>query len=475
MKSGINKFLICIFLISVVIIFSTSAMGEDINISQGVEQGLNNNYELEQIKQNIISLKRNIKVIEASLDWQMGINNNYYYGNSNLQNYNINDKDNYNTGFNLEAGTSSFTGYNIQSRLAFTDNLSDGLNNIDEKCDINLNISKKLYPVVPIEEKRDYLSIKNELRIAQEKLLVTRKGKKKEWYNDYYELIRLKELLQVVKEKKDLASKYLDIVKKEKSIGETGKQQLLMAAINLKEVEMEYQQSNFTFVQAQKSLQEKLGLSEANELLINLDFKNSNNFLLKLEKFKKDLYNESSKRFIKLIKDTNLDLKEIELAIKYAKEKYKWQQAESMIKVTANGEYNKSYGNDEDYWTIGLNFSYDLLDGGLQELALEEIQAEINSLKSKYDKTLAGLKTELWSILEQINLNDMAMNTAELKVDKKVLEKEMYKKQYKNGLINKYKYEQKLLEYNEAKINLKSAQDKLIFSKLQLINFLGLL
>ena len=401
-----------------------------------------------------------------------GINGNYLYSSERLDSdFSIIDSGDAST-FVLEGAKNTANGFSINSQLSIMEEEAFQFEDLDNKYNFKLDLSKRLYPLVPTETEKRFILVDNDLIIAEADLSFSQKSKEIEWLESYLHILSLQERLKYCEERYQLALTNLEKVKEEQLIAEAGKEQLMMAEIIMREALLQKKQIESSFIQAGDKLILETGVE--GDIAYKEDNKYVSRFTQRVNSIKIDLSDEEVET---LLKKNNVQLRQIMFNKDYADNELKWQAKEDNIKVDTFGRYNYDAAFPDgykDYWEIGLGFSYDFYDGGQQKLTMENIKAKISGLENQYNYTLKKLKQQLEGLLNEYKLDLMALETKEISMEKAMLEAELYQEQYNKGLISENQYKELVISVKEAELDYKEASNKVLFDKARIALSLGL-
>lgn len=133
-----------------------------------------------------------------------------------------------------------------------------------------------------------------------------------------------------------------------------------------------------------------------------------------------------------------------------------------------------AYSSKDNAWGVEVELSYDIFDGGKQKIEDEGYQAKLENLKDDYLQIVSELKLELSNLINQQEINSLNLEEKLMSWEKAKLEEESYQIQLKQGLIGDSEFQYKMLGWQEAEINLKSAKDEILINKLRITHFLGI-
>ncbi len=459
-----------IILTLVLLSFTSVITAEKLTFEKAIELGKENNYEIEQKREAIIELERQRAIIEAGIDWRLGVKSNPNQYSGPVPTLSITDNKE-ELGISLQGGKTTINGLSINSSLSLETDISK-IKNLDEKYNFSLNVSKRLYPILPTQTEKNLILKDNELIIAKDELDLIENRKEVDWLESYLMILRLKERLEYSKKSYQIAFDELDLVKAQVKIGEAGQDQLLLAKINLQEAKLQQDQLLTSILQAEDNLSLELGLTAS-----NIKFNKSDSYVSRfVNKLDSINLNDIDEEVVKLIKNNNVQLREIMLNKDYAENQLEWQLKDDDLKVDAFGAYNYNAAamNEKDSVQVGVDISYDFYDGGQQELAVKGIKSKIKNLDKQYAHTLEQLKLQLNGMINEQKLNKMKLNSTKTGLEKARLVEKLYKNQLNEGLITENQYKQKALAVNQAEVDYKESKDQLLLGKLGIALFLGL-
>ncbi len=460
-------------IILTLVLLSFVITAEGLTFEKAIELGKENNYEIEQKRENIKELERQREVLEAGLDWHLGLvseSRNSAYSPHYAPTFSITD-DTEMLGLTLEGGKTTVEGLSITSKLSLNTKLSE-FEDLDKKYNFSLNLSKRLYPILPTQTEKDFILKDNKLIIAKDELDIVESRKEVDWLESYLMTLRLKQRLENSKRAYQIALDELDLVEAQLKIGEAGQDQLLLAKISLQERKLQQNQLLSSIAQLNDNLLLELGLTASN-IKFNKNDSYISRFITKLASIN---FNDIDEEVVKLIKKNNVQLREIMLNKDYAENQLKWQLKDDDFKVDAFGAYNYNAAamNEKDSLKVGVGISYDFYDGGQQELTVEGIKSKSKNLDKQYTHTLEQLKLQLKGIINEQKLNRMKLNSTETGLEKARLVGKLSKNQLNEGLITTNQYKQKALAVNQAEVDYKESKDQLLLGKLRIALFLGL-
>lgn len=461
---------IMIILVLVILLFdSSSTFAGELSLKEALEWGKEHSFELRKIRDNIESIKRKIDGIKAGLDWQVRFSSNHTLnGEGSLSPIFIDYEDSLE--LKLSGNKTYLSGLSLNSEISLTEKEPFEFDDLEEKIFFKAGFSKQIYPTIPVEAEREIERAEKNLKAARVDLVAEIKRKEVDWLEAYLNLICLQERLKLANEGYQLAQRNLNLVQQQQAIAEAGEEQVLTARVRLKETELQRREAENSFLRSKQEWLQDLGLTGEQWIDLSIDDSYLQEIKERLTSLSIDFTDEQGLN--RLLRENNLQLKKIAMDIELAKRELKWQQEEGKVQLTVTGGYG--YQDDQDDWQVGVELSYNLLDGGKQEIAEEDKQAYLDSREEEYRQTLKELKLQLSDLLEQLKIARLNLESKKLALEKAKLEESSYKKQLDKGLISPYQYRQKMIENRQVEVDFKAACDRLFISRLRLLNFIGI-
>ena len=153
-----------------------------------------------------------------------------------------------------------------------------------------------------------------------------------------------------------------------------------------------------------------------------------------------------------------------------ARKEAEWNLAKDKPQINLSGGYD----HQGSVWYAGIELTYNLFDGGEQKLKSQEYEAKLNTLEDNYLHLVNELEFQLDNLINQLELNNMNLTGKTFSYQKAKLEEKLWQEQLEQGLVSKRSFQEKLISWGETEIELKSAEDAILISKLRLAHFLGL-
>jgi len=473
-----NSFLILFLIIVINFAFvGENVHAEEISLKEALNWGIENNSSIKEIKDNIETIERSLNLIDTEYGFKTKISANPIIAGG------FEEQTDDNSNGIVEEDTSSESssgpkitlkttklfpnGIFLQSEISIKEEDLFDLEKLSEGPDSIFSATKNLYPILPITPEQEKYFTFNNLRKARENLIWQQESKKIEFLESYLNLLRLQERLSLAKTNFQYAQDDLDKILKKIEIGEAGERQEIEAKITLKKAEIDFLQAQNTFLQQKNRWYLNLGLPEETEVLLVED----SPFLKEIVKWADSLeFNLKEEELIELAVDNYYRIRNILLDQDSAQKEAEWNLTKNKPQVDLFGAYN---GKDNS-WGIGIELSYDISDGGKQKIEDEGYQAKIENLKDDYLQIVSELKLELSDLINQQQINSLSLEEKLMSWEKAKLEEESYQIQLQQGLISDSEFQYRMLNWQEAEIDLKSVKDDILINKLRIAHFLGI-
>ena len=465
-----SKELICFFLLCFLVFFPGSKIraAEEITLEDAIAWGLNHSPSLLDFKDNVEKVERQLVKIKAGLNWQADLTGNLAASNQGSSSIapNLNqEKAHLEVG--LQGSKAFFGGLSIGPKLSLKKEITEAEDN--PELGFSFNVTQKLYPWTPSSEEKEYYATLNTLKKAEDNLKWQAETKKLDWLEGYLNLLRLREKVKVAEEQYFLAQNDFDLISQRQQIGEAGRQQVLAEQVRLKQAEYNLKQAENNFNEEEKLWSLELGLPIASKVKLveeNIYFQQ-----IKAELATLTVAWSDSVQLMSMVDKNHYQLAAKRLDRKQLREEWGWKKDEKKPAVTTGGTYN--YPGKE--WKLNLNLAYNFWDGGVRKLENEDYQAQLNSLEREYQNLTENLHNQLRKLLNQVDLAKLQLEEKNLYCQKITLEKEIYQQQLAAGLITKKEWVEKSVEYRNAEISIKEAEDKVFLSKLRVLHFIGMI
>jgi len=236
----------------------------------------------------------------------------------------------------------------------------------------------------------------------------------------------------------------------------------------LKTAEINLLQAQNNFNQQKDSWYLDLNLPEGTEIPLRED----SPFLEEIKKWIEslELNLENQEKLMDLVIASHYQIKNNLLDQENAQRELEWNLAKNKPQINLYG----AYSNRNNTWGLGVDLSYNISDGGKQEIEEEKYKAKLENLKDDYLQIVAELKLELSNLINQQEIYNLNLEKKLMSWEKAKLEEESYRVQLQQGLLSDSEFQYKLLSCKEAEIDFKSAKDKVLINKLRIAQFLGI-
>jgi len=464
-------------LIFYIMIFCFQVTADEISgmsFEEVIKWGLENNHELNIIRNNINEIEKNIEIINAGESFQVDLSiTPIWRFNESEENSQIIELNKNSFSPNAEVSLSA------TKQLAGNINLSTELNwktaslyqenftELTEKINADLRSSKKIYPNTPSENEKQVYSLRNQLEMSLQELKWAETEKQIEFIQDYLNIIRLQKQMDIARERQQLAM--IEMIKTEKRIelGEGGYQQEAEAEINMEEAS----NNLFSIEQNLTQAKQQWALSLNLPTDMNVVFKEDVDLIKKLFTEMENLVTdyESSEILTKKIVKTHYQLKNSQIEMEELVNELKWTEDAGKPAINLAGGYDYPDTN----WFIMLDFTMKLSDGGLQQLREEQ---RVRIIRQK-EINITYLAEQLRLQAEQLSGRD-EYNYLNWNTQKKALEKEqnrvdIIKMQYQQGVINEKQLKNAFLTLQEKEIQARQAADEWFINRLKLAQLTG--
>lgn len=234
----------------------------------------------------------------------------------------------------------------------------------------------------------------------------------------------------------------------------------------MKKAEINLLQAQNNFLQQKNRWYLNLNLSEE----VEVSFKEDLPFLEEIIKWIDSLeLNLKEEELMELAIANHYQIRNNQLDQDSAQKEVEWNLDKNKPEINLYGVYS---GQDNS-WGVGIELSYNISDGGRQKIEDEGYKVKLENLKDDYLQIISELKLELYDLINQQEINNLNLEEKFMSWGKAKLEEESYRIQLKQGLISDSEFKYKAIDWQETEINLKSAKDEILISKLRLAHFLG--
>jgi len=466
-----------IFLTVLFILILASGTGviqaKELSIREAIQWGVENNYDLQNIRNSITELERNLDILDAAKSFQVDLSATPIWHFGKIEEDVVEMSENSFTPsaeVNLTATKVVANDVNLSAELTWE---SVSLNQVDfdemlNEINANIKLAKQIYPDTWTENEKQVYSIKNSLQMKLKELRWEEMEKQIEFIQDYLNVIRLQEQVNITREKVQLAEEALIRVNKQIELEEGGYQQKTEAQIELEEAQNQLfsQEQNLSLAKKQWFLTLNLPQDRV------VQFEDSPDFIQGLVSRMDalEINPETQSDLIIEALEKNYRIKNSELEREALLKELQWTEDEGKPKVNLSGGYQ--FPND---WFAMVDFSVNLSDGGTQELKEEQKEANIQQKEVSIAYLIEQLKLEAEQLLDQDQYNRLHLNTQLLALKKEQDKVEIIEKQYQQGVIGEIQWKSAMLTLKEKTINVKQAEDQWFVDRLKLAHFMGYL
>lgn len=445
--------LVKIFTLTLICSLSIVTQAEELTFVEALQWGLTNNSSLRESSAKVAELRREIEEIEALFAWQLNLSSDLSYPtvsdfNNNLKNGSV----------QLTGSKKYFFGLNLQSEVDLT------------PTDIfrwHLNFDQQIYPSVPDKNQQEKQQIKLNLLKAEDQLSWQQTEKVIDWLEVYFALERLKNSLILAEENYQLAQTTFDQTMQKYLIQEIGQKQLLETKIELTAAEANLLQADFDFQKQKNDWYLELGLPDKAEVLIDsIEYRHGIEELIASLSWN----SESWLIYTENVQENSLQLKTNKLDQQWILNQLEWSKASNKPEINLGGNYD--YQSQE--WSISLNLTYDLFDGGQRELNFLNNQQKLDILQIEYQQIARELVQKLQNYKNDLEVLDLKFRQKELEVEKERLEKALATEQHVQGLLIADDLERQRLNLKKAEIDLQMIYDQQLILKIRCAQLFGL-
>ncbi|MHC2994158.1 MAG: TolC family protein [Candidatus Atribacteria bacterium] len=475
-KKNNSFFILILMIVLCFLLVGVSIQAKEISLEEALAWGIEHNSSIKEIKINIENIERSLGLVDTEYGFKTKISANpiiagSYEEPTDNNSISIDNGDN-DSGISISPKISLKTtklfpnGLLLQSEISLKEEEWFDLEKLSEGPNSIFSATKSIYPTLPIEsEQEKYLALNNLLK-AKENLTWQQENKKIEFLESYFNLLRLQERLSLAKTNFQYAQDDLKTILKKIEIGEAGERQEIEAKIALKKAEINLLQAQSTFLQQKNRWYLNLNLSEG----VEVSYKEDLPFLEEIIKWVESLeLNLKEAELMELAVANHYQIKNNQLDQDSAQKEVEWNLDKNKPEINLYGVYS---GQDNS-WGVGIELSYNISDGGKQKIEDEGYKVELENLKDDYLQIVSELKLELHDLINQQEINNLNLEEKLMSWEKAKLEEESYRIQLKQGLISDSEFNYKAINWQETEINLKSAKDEILISKLRIAHFLG--
>ena len=463
-------FILFLIIFTGFILTGENVHAKEISLEEALSWGIENNSSIKEIKDSIETIERSLNLIATEYGFKTQLSANpIIAGDSSIITDDESNSSESSDGSKISLKTTKLfpNGIILQSEISLKEEDLFDLEKLSEGPTSTFSATKNLYPVLPIKSEQEKYLASNNLLKARENLTWQQKYKKIEFLESYFNLLRLQGKLSLAKTNFQYAQDDLNKVLRKIEIGEAGERQNIEAKISLKKAEINFLQAQNTFLQQKNGWYLNLGFVEETEVLLVED----SPFLEEVVKWIDSLeFNFEGEKFTELAVENYYKIKNNLLDQDSVQKEAEWNLTKNKPQVDLFG----AYSSKDNTWGVGVELSYDIFDGGKQKIEDEGYQAKLENSRDDYSQIVSELKLELSDLTNQQEINNLNLEEKLMSWEKAKLEEESYQIQLKQGLISDSEFQYKMLDWQEAEIDFKSAEDEILINKLRIAHFLGI-
>lgn len=456
MRRNKNFFLV---LLSLILIYTGLISAAKLSLEEAIELGLENNKEIDVEQEKIRQIERDLTREIVSNDWQINLRAGYDY------NFTVEDGDvsggNRGINPNISGSKTLLSGLNLAPEISFNDEL-------DPSFDID--ISYPLYPQLPTPLAEEYYRNERKLLKAHRNLTEVKVSSILSWLKTYLNIEKMTARQEIYNESLKKAEDNLKKIIKQQQLGAITENDVLAAELSLENAKYSLLEAENRLEDTYYTILSGLGLSIEEDIVINDKNKYLDKVRNKVLSYAEEFLKLDNVILMDIIGENNSGLQANIIDREVLEQELKWLKKgnDPSLNLTA------SYDTDPEDLSLSLDLSYQLYDGGLHKMALEDKEKEIADNLSDYDDLYDQLKQELKQHLDKLELSQMALNREKLSLARSQHELEVAEKQLEMGLIDYLEYQEKWIAAAEAKIDIASLEDQLLFNRLEFVKFLDL-
>ena len=446
-----NYKLILILSIFILLFSSVTIQAAEYSLEELIQTGFEKNIEIQQLKNELTTIQRNIKLNRARSDWQanLSLDKELIEDDSTVVNRNGNEE--VSVSLNKNFAKDKFT----VSPNAYYD--FDGSEVI---YGVNMNLD--LYPGVPSESLQNLINLNNQLNQKQKELFNKQAELAKSWIKQYLDLLRLDENIKVLEERLALAQDDYQEVQDQVEINEAGQQDLLQAEIDLNDAKFNLKQSRQNFKRLKSQLLSELQINKNNQIILS----ENNDIINRLQDLTEDLnIDELDKdKMVENVVKTSSQFARIINNKEYLKKELEWLKKDDAPQVSLQG----SYDSESDF-TASVNVSYNIFDSGVQEMTVENKKQEIENSELSLTQLYQQTENNIENLIDQVELAQLEKENSQLKYDKAVRDTEIIQQQIEAGAVEADVLKSNQLNEQNVLISLKQNEDDVFLNKLDLL------
>ena len=453
---------ITVIIITSILLLPSVLQAKEINLKEAVDWGIQHNYDLEEIRYNIETLKRDLEILDADKAFQINLDVTPIWG--------FGGEESETSLLKLEAEKTIADDLNISAEISWNENdFADmSFEGILEDINASIQLETQIYPDSYNQSEQQIFQTENNLKKKVEELAWKEAEKQIDFIESYLNFVRSIEEVNLADKRFQLATEELERVQQQIRLGEGGYQQEAEAKIALMEAENQFFNLKQNLVQQQKEWYLELNLPED----IQVQFKEESAYLDTLRSSMEQFTLESEKQetLFKQALEKHYQIKNAYIDKESILKEAEWTENEGKPQMNINGGYDFS----DDYWYAMLDLSWNLIDGGAQKLKEEEAEATILQKEKELDQLIKTLQLEMNQIIDQDQYNQLNLQAKLAALEEERYINNILEKQYQEKIISSTQWQNQLIALVEEELKVKEAQDLLLVNRLRLAHFLGI-
>lgn len=476
MKS-FNKWGLVFLLLTVLLLAGGegAAAAAPLSLEEAVRWGWEHSPAIQSLTDSLTMTDLTIDSLLTNLGWNLSLAGDTSYGKMSLlpeelsagqgQGFTLENQPIGQWGLALQGSKSFLWGLSLQSKVSVRDDFS--LDHLDDTVNFTLSASQQVFPRIVIKAEEELYAARNTLKKTRLNLEWQKGWKAIDWIEAYLNIIRLQQRLRLEEKNLQLAQATLTQVLEEAKIGEAGEQKVLSAQLSVKQSEYRLLQTRQLLAQNMKTWYQDINLPAGREV----QFLEDAPFLHSAREQSSHTPPEAGDpvRLMERVSANHYQMKANQLDQAFARQQLQWHQRTGLPQVSIKGNYDYQ----KDNWSIGINASYNLLDGGSQRVTKASDQAQIDRLQEEYATLTRSLQVQLETYLDQYELALLQAEEKRLAMAKGRLEEQLAGRQYDAQVITANEYQQKQLAFEQTRIDLAGAEDAVMIAKLRWMYLCG--
>jgi len=457
-----NKATFFAAIITSILLIPSVLQAKEIDLKEAIDWGIQHNYDLEVIKNNIDALERDLAILDTDKAFQVSLGATPIWdfgkglGDTSL--------------ITLTAEKTIADDFNISAEISWNkDDFADmSFGKIVSSANESIQIEKQIYPNSYTQNEQQIFQTENNLKKKAEELSWKEAEKQIDFIEGYLALVRSTKEVNISDKNLQLATESLERVQQQIRLGEGGYQQETEAKIALMEAENQLFNLKQNLIQQQNEWYLELDLPKD----IQVQFKEEPAYLQTLRSNMEQLTFESEKQDILFNKalENNYQTKNAYIDKEVLLKEAEWTENEGKPQVNINGGYDFL----DDYFYTALDLSWNLTDGGAQKLKEEGAETAILQKEKDLDQLERTLRLEMNQTMDQEQYNQLNLKAKSVALDEAQYTKNILEKQYQEKIISSTQWQNQLIALTEKELKVKEAQDLLLVNRLRLAHFLGI-